>query len=222
MTSPKWTVIWGALLVYTGVLMLLESINSIQVSPWLWVALFLTGGVAFVGGYLERPAARWWAPIPAGAMLGLAAMIVWNHLGDGPPDRWGTTLFFAGIALGFLAVRAASSARWWAILPAGLALTLSLFIGLTSTISQPAAMAVFFLGIAATFAALALEPAFGRGPLRWPLLPAIVAAVLAAFFAFDAARRLEAFDVVWPLVLIAGGAYLIYRAVLRRPQSHST
>ncbi len=74
MTSPKWTVIWGVLLVYAGVLMLLESINSLQVSPWWWVLLFVAGGVAFVAGYIEVPA-RWWAAILAGFSLGLAAMI---------------------------------------------------------------------------------------------------------------------------------------------------
>jgi hypothetical protein len=194
--------------------MLLESINSIQVSAWLWVGLFLVGGLAFAAGYVETPA-HWWAAIPAGFMLGLAAMIIWNHLGEGPPDTWGTTLFFGGIGLGFLAVRARSPAYWWAILPGGLALTLALFIGLTSVLAQSTYMAVFFFGIAATFVALATQPVAGKGLLRWPLAPALLSGILGVFFALDAARSLEALDVLWALALIAGGVYMLYRVVVR-------
>lgn len=221
MTSPKWTLIWGSLVVYMGVLMLFESINSIQVSPWFWVILFVVAGSAFGAGYMESPA-RWWAPVAALSMLGLAGMIAWNHLGEGPPDRWGTTIFFTGIAAGFLVVRARNPAYWWTILPGGFALTLGLFIGLTSAIDQPAALAVFFFGIALTFVALATQPTVGTGLLRWPLMPAVLAAVLGAFFAFDAARRLEALDILWPLALIAGGGYMIYRVIARRLHTPST
>jgi len=221
MTSPKWTVIWGVLLVYAGVLMLLESINSLQVSPWWWVLLFVAGGVAFVAGYIEVPA-RWWAAILAGFSLGLAAMILWNLIGEGPPDRWGTAIFFTGIALGFLAVVMRGAAYRWAILPGGFALTLGVFIGLTSELDTSGAMAVFFFGIAATFIALALEPPTAGKARLWPFIPAIVAGVLGAFFAFDAARRLEALDILWPVAFIAGGGYLIWRVIARRPHSPST
>jgi hypothetical protein len=214
MASPKWAVVWGVLVVWFGVLMLLESINSIQVNPYLWVGLFLLGGLAFAIGYAES-AARWWSAILAGFMLGLAAMILWNHVGEGPPDRWGTAIFFGGIGLGFLVVRARTPAHWWASLPGGFALTLGVFIGLTSAVEQSTALAVFFFGIAVTFVVLATEPKVGRGLLRWPLLPAIVAGGLGVAFALDAARSLEGLDVLWSLALIAGGVYILYRAIAR-------
>ena len=65
---------------------------------------------------------NWWAAFPAFTLLGLAAS---SFLPDSL-EPYDSLVFFAGISLGFWWVYFTGTDRWWAIIPAGVLLTLGI------------------------------------------------------------------------------------------------
>jgi hypothetical protein len=76
--------------------------------------------------------------------------------------------------------------------------------------------ALFFLGLALTFALLAVVPT-DEGRMRWPI---ILAGVLGVVVGIGAEGAL---NYVWPVALVGGRLYLILRALGsgRRPKPHA-
>ena len=220
MKLSKWNVLWGVLMVIAGGLVLLEALGAFAVGGPIWPVLFGAAGVAFVYGFVASRE-NWWAAIPAGALLGLAALIAWGELAPVSAEDWGASLFLGALGAGFWAVYLRGRERWWAIIPGGALLTLAPITGLSSTVGGMAIPAVFFLGLALTFALLAVLPT-GEGRMRWPLIPAGVLGVLGGLFAVGAVEILNALNYLWPVALIVGGLYLIMRAFGsgRRPKPH--
>ena len=96
-----------------------------SVAPRLGQAIggsfFMVGlGLAFLVAYAADRAARWWAVIPAGALLGIGAGNLVQGFG-GSGGGW----LFVGLGLAFLWL-AARAERPWAIWPAGILLLLGL------------------------------------------------------------------------------------------------
>lgn len=219
MKLSKWNILWGVLMVVGGGLLLLEALGVSVTGP-VWSVLFAVAGVAFLYAFVASRE-NWWAAIPAGALLGLTALIAWSEF-TSLSDDWGASLFLGGIGTGFWAVYLRSRERWWAIIPGGALLTIALVTGLSSTVGGMAISAVFFLGLALTFALLAVLPT-EEGQMRWPVIPAAVLGVLGGLFAIGAAEVLNALNYLWPAALIAGGLYLIFHAFGsgRRPRPHA-
>ena len=68
------SVFWGVLMVVAGGLLLLEALDALAVGGLIWSALFGVAGVGFAYVFY-RGRENWWAAIPAGALLGLAAFV---------------------------------------------------------------------------------------------------------------------------------------------------
>lgn len=191
---------WGGwLLVGAGVLALAGNFGWLSGVPQaLWSALLLLGGAA-LGALGLRRAQHSWVLMPAGALLGagLASVV---------PGPWAGAAMLGTLGLGFLAVAARARERWWALIPGGTLLSLALV-----TLSPgPAGGDLLFLGLAATFGAVALS----APPRRWALYPAGGALAL---WALSSAWFAPLGDVVWPLALIALGAYVLLRRGVRAP-----
>ena len=108
---------------------------------------------------------------------------------------------------GFGAVYVREPSNWWALIPCGVMLTLSLVVALPPAWEGMPVAAVLFLGLAATFAALSLVPgptgtpprppgalpghtgqpgATAPARMKWPLIPAAVLAVMGLIFTLQA------------------------------------
>lgn len=207
--------VFGALLLAAGVLLLLEAMGAAVATGLFWGVLFLVAAVVF--GYLfATDRQSWWAAIPGGALLGLGLLMLADEAGVPGSDRWGGALFLGAIGFGFAAVYLREHERWWAVIPAGVLLTLALPPGWAeSGAGERASGAVFFAGLAVTFALVAVVPG-GAGRRRWAWIPAAVLAVLAVLVALEATALLTAFNYLWPLALIVAGGFLLWRAVGRR------
>ena len=105
---------------------------------------FLAGGI-FLGalslGFWAVYAVRrdmWWAIIPGGALLSLAATAALGDsaLGNGRDNLVGAT-FMVGLGITFLVVALArpsgERSRWWAFIPAGILMVLGVAIGIDNT-----------------------------------------------------------------------------------------
>jgi hypothetical protein len=155
--------------------------------------LFATLGVAAV--YAARRYASDWLMFAAFPAFGLAAAAVIG--GD-----LGGAAFLGGTGAGFLALVVADPTRWWAAIPAGVLFTLSVLTWAGAVFVGPYEGAVFFLGLAATFAV------GWRGTARpqpWAVFPA------AACLAMALVVGLSGGDWIVPVVLIVIGVVLLVR-----------
>lgn len=187
--------VWiGSALVAVGGAALLADFGLFAGMGRLVPALMFGGGAAAVlAVYRQRPERVW--PLPVGfALAGLALA----SLGG----AWGGGAFLAAIGAGFLAVYLRERHAWWALIPAGVLLTLGLVATLDRVPGGANEGTVFFLGLAATFAALYLLPEASQ---PWAIYPALALAVVAVLTL--------SFGGGWlvPLALIAVGAWLLTR-----------
>lgn len=205
----KWLesrVLWGTLLILGGVMFLLQNLGLFEFGDLFWALLLGLAGVFFLSVYLQNRA-NWWALIPGFTLFGVASLIALTRLAPRLADNWGGSVVLGGIGLAFVAVYLAERSNWWAIIPAGVMLTLAAVAGLDETFAGIETGGIFFLGLGSTFALVALLPSH-QGQMRWAWIPAAVL-MLMGLLIMAAAEDL--IGILWPLVLIVGGGYLILR-----------
>jgi hypothetical protein len=200
-------VLWGVLLIAGGVLFLLDSLGFVAVGTILWPVLIGIASLAFLFIFATAPRANWWAAIPGFILLGLTGTIALDQLAPAATGEWGGALFLGGIALAFWAIYLVNREQWWAVIPGGVLLTLALVAGLSEVLQGVEMGGVFFFGLGLTFALLALLPT-REGRLTWAIIPAIVLLIMGALITAAAAQLI---NYVWPVALILGGLYLLYR-----------
>lgn len=206
-------VVFGVLVLAVGVLLLLEAAGFPPGSPLVWAGLLAAGSVAFwYVFFTHRPS--WWAAIPGAALLGAAAVPV-MELDPGGVGQWTEVQFLAALSAGFWAVYLHDHHRWWALIPGGTLLTLAIVTGVTAAVEGPVTGAIVLFGLAATFTLVAVLP---PSPSRrwWAWIPAAVLAAAGLLVLMQAAEWLMLLNYVWPLAIIGGGAFLVWRAVQRR------
>lgn len=157
MKSSRSSIVAGIVLMVAGILMLLDLLGVLDSAALVWPLIFGAAGVVFLGQFV-RSRSNWWAAIPGSVFLGLSAVILVSRFWAGPAaDRAGAFLFLF-MGAGFGAVYLRERANWWALIPCGVMLTLALIVLLPPELQGMPVAAVLFLGLAATFAVLALVP----------------------------------------------------------------
>ena len=201
-------VLWGILLIVVGLLFLLESLAILSLGG-AWAVLFAAAGLVFGYTFLEDRE-RWWAIIPAMALLGIAALIGLEAFLPGVDGQWGVTLFMGALGLGFILIYGITHRKqWWALIPGGVLLTLGIALGLEPYMPGEAFVGIFFLGMALTFALVYLLPT-PEGRMVWAIFPAGVLGLMGVIFLSIAG---EAATLVWPVLLILTGGYVLLRNV---------
>lgn len=193
--------IFGGLLLFGGVLALLDAIGLIgNAGGIFWGLIWGMAGAYFLYLLWVDKSRNWWAVFPGFAFLGLA---VSSFLPESL-DAFGGLAFFAVLSLAFLWVFIADTTRWWAIIPAGVLLTL----GVVSALDEFSGLdtgGILFIGLGLTFVLVALLP--GGGHRSWALVPAVVLLVIGALLmpSFGLA------DYVGPVLLVLLGGFLVFR-----------
>jgi hypothetical protein len=197
--------LWIALgLVVGGTLLLLMNLNVFgEQESAVRIALFAVGGTVFLGVFAQDRR-RWWAAIPGCALVGIALSALVERLaGD-----WGGLAFLGSIGVGFALVYLSDREQWWALIPAGALLT----VGTVSALPEDGRGGTLFLGLAATFAVVALAAPPAGGRMSWAWFPAAALAVLGTL-------RLTGVDdlagLLWPVVLIVVGLFFLVRYLAR-------
>ncbi|HET6380783.1 MAG TPA: hypothetical protein VFH63_07070 [candidate division Zixibacteria bacterium] len=205
---------WGIVLLAAGVLWLLDATKVLALGG-TWVGLvFVIGGLAFASLY-ARDEGGWWAAIPAGVLIGIGALIAFVETTDAP-DEYGPSMLLGAMGLGFAAVYLRERRHWWALIPAGVLLSVGLMVGLVPVFGDDEYLvAVLFGGLAATFALLALVDV-GDRRMRWPVIPAVGLALFAAVFAVGAADLLERLEWLVPAGMVVAGLLIVWRTVSAR------
>ncbi|MGD1996684.1 MAG: hypothetical protein PVH62_07920 [Anaerolineae bacterium] len=197
-------VAFALLLIAVGVLFLLESLEVLAVGAVLWPILFGGGAIAFLYLFLRNPA-NWWAVIPGSVFLGLTGVIVLDRIVPEIGEAWGGALFLGGIGLSFWVIYFVNREHWWAFIPGGVLLTLSLIIGLSSVLEGIETGGILLLGLGVTFGLLSFLPT-PQAQMKWALIPA---GVLLAAGVLMIGISASALGYLFPAALILAGLYLI-------------
>lgn len=189
---------------------LLSSLGFLSLDGLLWPAILAGGGLIFLFFFISSRS-NWWAAIPGCVLfsIGVTAALPW--VAPGFESRLGGPIVLAGISLGFWLVYLRIPTNWWAIIPAGVMLTLA-SITLLHSENGLASAGVFFIGLGLTFALVALLPG-GALRMAWPWIPAGVL-LLMGFLFISSASGLAAF--VLPVAMILGGLVLILKTIIHR------
>jgi hypothetical protein len=186
----------GVALVALGLLALFGNLGIFAgLGRLIGLLLFGAAGVIVLRMYRDEPSRIW--TLPAGfALLGLGVASL-----DLP---WSGGAFLGSIGLGFLAIWLTDDERWWALIPAGVLMTLGVVATYDEWLGRGGDFGgtLFFLGLAATFAALYLLPRVNQSWAIWPALGLGVIALLTMSFRGGW---------VVPILLIGVGAWLLTR-----------
>jgi hypothetical protein len=211
MKQGFWRPMAGVLLIALGTFALLQSFNIVSFNNnllgMIFAGIFFMTGIAFVYSLLRAPSG-WWAIIPGVIFIDLSLVMGIGVVAPGLADKFGGAFFLAGISLAFWLVYLSSRGRWWAIIPGGVLGTLSLVTCLNNVRGRDTG-GLFLLGLAGTFALLAILPT-GTRPMKWPWIPAGVLLVVAVAI-LVATSSMGGF--VWPVIFIFGGISLLLRSL---------
>jgi len=202
--------VFGIVLVVAGVLFMLQTLGVLKGAESLFFALlFAAAGAAFLY-WFSQDRKQWWALIPGFVLLGLAAVIALETMPIGDTGSISGGVFLGSIGLGFLAVYLVKRDFWWALIPAGVMITLGLVAGFSGVAKGDASGGIFFLGLAATFGVLYFIPT-AKGPQKWAAIPALILAALGLLLLLEAVVNLS---YILPAALVVVGAYLLWRALV--------
>lgn len=173
--------------------------------------VMLAIGLPFLVVYLINRE-HWWALIPGGIMVALAAVILLSTRASG---QFVAPLIMFAIALPFFVIYLRSSENWWALIPAGVMASVgtTLLLGGFEVFDLDNIgiwNALILLGVALTFIILWLQR--NRQPTGWAIYAAGIA-LLGAVLAFVLGTGM---DILWPVLLIAGGVVVLFISLRRR------
>ena len=203
----RWTIMWGIALVLLGGILLAQQLGLLGPTR-LSFAVFLFGVPAVL--FLLTFAAdrrQWWALIPGFVLLGLSLVVI-NEENRFISTTQAGGLFLFSIGLPFLLIYILNRKMWWALIPGGVMVVLSVMPLLVDrSLSGQVTGAIFFLGLAAVFVLLRLAT-LSNPNMGWAWWPA---AGLAVFGLVVLLAGTTASQIVWPAVLIGLGLWILVR-----------
>ena len=206
---------WAAGLVVTGLLLQLLNFELLvrfePLAQFIVAGVFVAAAFGFFGGYLSRRT-KWWRLIPGWTLLSVAGMVALSTV-PGVSPLLIPALLFVGLGVAFVNIYLVNRGEnWWAVIPGGFMLVLSIVIGLNTVVDSLELLgAVLLAGMGLVFLLL---PVLGPEQVKWwPIIPGLVL-VLFGVFIFSGGN--EADSVLlrwWPLILIGIGLGMGWRAV---------
>lgn len=202
-------VIVGFLLIFAGVIFLLENLGIIYLGNLFWGVLLGAAGIAFVV-YFLRHITRWWALIPGIILLTIGSQQIIYTFAPEILDQYGGVYLLTGFALSFFAVYIAAPYNWWAIIPGGILLTVAGITLFDELVSEPGVDigGGFFLGLGFTFLLVFLLPGASRSRNTWAIFPALALLLVGVLILTSAG---EIINYIWPMIIIIMGLVLIVR-----------
>jgi hypothetical protein len=120
-------------------------------------------------------------------------------------DAFGGLAFFGVLSIAFLWVFFSDTiGRWWAIIPAGVLLTLGV-ISVLDELTDIDTGGVLFVGLGLTFALVAILP--GGSQRTWAFIPAVILMIFGTLLV----PSLGLATYAGPALLILLGGYLVFR-----------
>ena len=197
----------GGLLILAGALFLLDNMGLITMGELIWAILLGLGGIAFLTVYITDRQ-HWWALIPGCTLVGVSITLFLENFWPEVGSVASGLIILGSIGLAFLIIYLLNWENWWALIPAGVLLTLAVVAVLDEIYPKMDTGSVFFVGLGLTFAALALLPN-PIGQMRWAFIPAVILIVIGIVMA---AVQFPVLSVVFALALILVGVFFLLKA----------
>ncbi len=202
--------LWGGLLIVFGALVLLENLGFMTLSGITAALLIAFGGLFFFSLYFQDRN-HYWPLIPGFTLISVAGVVILSQVSPKASEGWSGLIILGGIGLSFLVIFLLDRKQWWALIPAGVMITLA-FVSALDEFYRMDAGGIFFLGLALTFALVALVPV-PEGDNKWAWIPAgilgLIGVVIISSFNQWAKN-------LWPLLLVLVGIYIIVRNVWQK------
>lgn len=214
MKTFNWRIPVGIVIVLFGVLGLLQTLGGVRFEGEIWLLvfalIFLATGAVFLYALAVDRTQNWWAAIPGCVLVGLGVMMGLLLI-KGMPGYLPPFIFLLSIGAAFALVYF-TIRQWWAIIPAGALASVSLVV-LVSEFNGELAGGILFLGLAATFAILALIGVGKGSGLAWPWYPAAALFLMGGIIFLGSGQLM---GVIWSVLLIGAGAFLVLRPALKK------
>jgi len=202
-------IFWGILLVLGGIALLFENFNIFNIGGLIWGIILGVGGLVFLSVYFENRLV-WWPLIPGVTLLSICLAALIGALFPSISEYISGLAVLGGIGLSFFLIYLVNRENWWAIIPFGVLVTLGIISLVDAGNFNVDTGGYFFIGIGLTFLLVAILPT-PHGQMKWALIPAVVLLLMGVLI-IAAAQDIMAY--VWPLLIIVGGGFLIYRALV--------
>jgi hypothetical protein len=128
--------------------------------------------VIFLSVFLSERS-NWWALFPGVILLVIAITIAVDILFIEFNDGVMGAIVLGSIGLCFLIIYFIKRPFWWAVIPAGVLLTLATVVLFEPIDSDSITGGIFFLGLGLTFSVVALLPS-PEGKMSWAWIPAAI------------------------------------------------
>lgn len=194
-----------------GVVLFEDQFSGNMIGTFVLYSIALPFLVIFLLDHDKR-----WALIPFGALAVIGLIPLLEETVSG--DTLGMMVMFL-FAIPFFVVYFWSKANWWAIIPAGVFTSIGLtvlLVNLPFAADQADGFgrmgsALLMAGIGATFGILWLKrESQGTGWAKYPAIGCFAVAVFAFLLGQNS-------NLLWPVVLIAGGVTIILLGIFRKP-----
>lgn len=210
MKYPILRILWGILLILTGIVFILDQVGYITIGDYQWAIIIAVGSLAFLSVFIADRK-QWWALFPGIALLVGATVLILDTTFP-ELDNYEGAIATGGIGLAFLIVFLINFENWWALIPAGVLLSIAVGLGLSGFVPGLDVGGVFLIGLGITFGIIGLLPT-QQGRMRWAFIPALVLILIGLFILI---ASLNLLSLLWALGLIAAGILIIYTVVRAR------
>lgn len=206
--------IFGILLILAGVLFGLQELDLIS-GNWedpIFTLAYGVGFIFFLLSFLEDRS-RWWAALVGLILLGLTLEQASEMVFPGFAADFSGAIFLGMIGVAFLVVYFIDRQMWWALIPAGVMLSLTALVvvdDLSPNLPFDSA-GLLFIGMGLTFLVLYFLPGY-REQLSWAIFPAVPLLIFGLFIGFG---EYDLWAYVWPALVILLGVYFLVGAVRR-------
>jgi len=191
-----------------GLALLVENLGWLSIGGLFWALILGFGGAAFLAEYFQERS-NWWALIPGVILIAIAVNILLGVLFPAIAGTLDGLLVLGGIGFSFILVYLLNREHWWAIIPAGVLITLGV-VSLFDNVVGLDTGGLFFIGIGLTFLCLAWLP--GRQEdLRWAYIPGGITLVLGLLILAASSTLM---NILVPGALIIAGGYVLIRNLL--------
>jgi len=210
----KWLesrILWGSLLILGGIGLLLQNLGILPYGGLIWALILAVGGGIFISIYFGSRE-NWWSLIPGVSLLSVAVGVLLDMVFPSLGSILSGVIILGGIGLSFVFVYLSSKSQWWAVIPAGVLMTLALVSGVDNSTLGVDTGGIFFLGLGLTFLVVAWLPQ-PDGAMKWAYIPA---GILLAMGTIITAVSENVFSLIAPVVLVLVGLLIVWRTIVRR------
>ena len=208
--SRTQSLVWGGLLIVFGLMGLADS--YLELTVWAWAGAMGIAGLGILVVYFSDRS-EMWPLIPAYSLIMIACLVALIEL-NLLDDPFIPTFILGVIALPFLYVFFMDRAKWWALIPAYVLLSIGLMIPLVEyRLLQDAFVATYVLGtIALPFIVIYLRDRQNW----WALIPAYVLLAVGIMVGLIETRLLS--DLIIPAYIMFAIAIPFLYVYIRNPK----